>query len=218
MVVGEKKIVWIQSAFSQDGIDPIERVAMSYVSFVEQQGHIPIILPHVQSVWPYYLNMCDAFVFIGSCWDIDPHLYGQKNTTSKNVQTTYDSYELAFLSEIQKTKKPLLGICRWMQLINIYFGGTLHQDIENHMFHEEQEEAVHSVTIQNSRRIPDGDYKINSIHHQAVDVVGDGLVVTGRAPDGTIEMIEHDSLPWTWVQWHPEFFLPENEWLHLLPI
>ena len=101
--------------------------------------------------------------------------------------------------------KPILGICRGHQVLNVYFGGTLTQHIEGHRASEGT--CFHaSETEENSimRRLFGKTLTVNSIHHQAVNAVGDGFLVTQRSADGTVEAIEHKSMPIIGVQWHPE--------------
>lgn len=193
-------------------IDTIERLAQEYSQIVSDLGFLPFILPHTEANFEQFIDELDAFVLTGSASDIDPKLYHQDNTGSNNCDLKVDEQELKFLSLVAQSKKPLLGICRGMQLMNIFDGGTLQQDIPSapidHYDYKKQDKPTHSILVTNSRYLEAGTYNINSIHHQAVDVVGENLKATGIAPDGVVEMIEHQNLPWLGVQWHPEFELP----------
>jgi putative glutamine amidotransferase len=112
----------------------------------------------------------------------------------------------------------VLGICRGCQLINVAFGGTLHQHVPTHARFDDDPAAVaHDVVLQPGsalaaahRASEGGVLAVNSLHHQAIDAVGSGLVVTGAAPDGTVEAIEHRHESILAVQWHPELLaLPQ---------
>ena len=73
-----------------------------------------------------------------------------------------------------------------------------------HLRYEQQFEEVHAVAVAGSAYLPEGEYRVNSVHHQAVQRLGRGLRATAHAPDGTVEMLEHETLPWIGVQGHPE--------------
>ncbi len=206
------KKIGILPCVAKIDIDTIERLAQEYSQIVSDLGFLPFILPHTENNFQAFVNELDGFVLTGSACDISPELYQQDNTHSKECNLKVDKQELAFLSIIAQSKKPLLGICRGMQFMNIFEGGTLKQDIPasaiNHYGYKKQASKVHSMEVLGSKYLKNGIYKINSIHHQAIDEIGDNLKVTGTAPDGIIEMIEHEKLPWLGVQWHPEFELP----------
>lgn len=120
-----------------------------------------------------------------------------------------DAAEYALIDAFLQADKPIFGICRGHQLLNVYFGGSLIQHIptaEDHVIHD-RVDSVHGVCAE-----PDSilaglygrEFPVNSAHHQAVDRVGKGLFVTASALDGTVEALEHESLPVMSVQWHPE--------------
>ena len=102
---------------------------------------------------------------------------------------------------------PILAICRGSQALNVACGGTLHQHVPGHRQTEAATEATHEVEIESRSRlhrmVRTRTLAVNSFHHQAVDELGDGLRVVGRAPDGTIEAIEGDGFV-VGVQWHAE--------------
>lgn len=203
----KKAIVGIVAATLEYQIDVLEKVATTYVKAVSKAGGVPIILPNEALHISEYIRLIDRCIFIGGTNDIAPSLYGAKSTHSQDVQTWKDEIELKFLDACIKKNVPVLGICRGMQLINVYFGGTLIQNIQSSIDHNqyrEQNEYVHDLLVQHSGVLADGVYTVNSVHHQAVDDLGDGLRVTGKSTDGIIEMIEHESLPVFGVEWHPE--------------
>lgn len=144
----------------------------------------------------------DGLVLPGGV-DINPALYHQKNTASVGINNQLDKMQYKILDKFVKAGKPVLGVCRGMQLINVYFGGTLRQNVKGHRG------LSHPTTLQ-----PDSwlykaygkNYKVNSWHHQAVDKVGKNLKVTQNADkDKGIEGIQHETLPIYGVQYHPEY-------------
>lgn len=119
-----------------------------------------------------------------------------------------DAFEIALLDAAVNSGLPVLGICRGPQLINIAAGGTLHQHLPEHAATDGPPDATpHTVNTTDGsqlRQMYGPEVAVNSLHHQAVDQVGQGYVATAHSPDGIIEGIEHTELPIIAVQWHPE--------------
>ena len=147
---------------------------------------------------------CSGLLLPGGC-DIDPSLYGEENRGSVEIDGARDKREMEALRAFISSARPVFGICRGMQMINIAFGGSLLQDIPGH-------DPIGQTDRQHDSRTTDEILKelygerfvINSCHHQAIDRIGRGLRAVQWAPDGTIEAIRHESLPIFGVQWHPE--------------
>ena len=152
---------------------------------------------------------CD-FLFVTGGHDINPKYYGRE----REEKTELDFYEtdtldFAMIQAFHQVGKPILGICKGMQSINVYFGGTLHQDIPNHMLLEESN-SLHPATILEIPSFVHDYYNkqkimVNSLHHQAVDQVAPGFEVTALSEDGIIEGIQKENI--IGVQWHPEVLL-----------
>ena len=166
------------------------------------------------------LEPFDGLVLVGG-GDVDPARYGAAHTEHVyGVEPDRDELEISLLHAADRMGVPTLCICRGMQVMNVAFGGTLHQhlpDIPGMLEHGvpvENTQTMHEVRVeQGSRLIATMGQEIvscSSHHHQGVDRVGDGLVVTGRSPDGLVEAIERDHSEeerWRWmvgVEWHPE--------------
>ena len=122
--------------------------------------------------------------------------------------------------------KPILGICRGLQVINVAFGGTLYQDISevskdvyNHRQKEEKYYPIHYITNEEGSflyRIFNKRCAVNIFHHQAIKSIGDGLKVTSKCDDGVVEAIEHVSLPIYAIQFHPEMMAEKDENMQLI--
>lgn len=152
----------------------------------------------------------DALILCGG-GDADPTYYGEAINGSRRINPDRDKAEFALLDAFVKAEKPIFGICRGMQLINVFFGGSLiqHVDTADKLHYAlEGGDFVHKVHAEKGSTICSlyGDsFFVNSRHHQAVKKAGDGLKVTAvSAEDGIVECIEHTSLPIIGTQWHPE--------------
>lgn len=137
--------------------------------------------------------------------DVEHWRYGAENTASIGLKPERDEAELALLKQFLQDGKQVLGICRGMQIINVFFGGTLHQDIPGHG-QVEDADSFHTSRIAPSLLydIYGDAVVVNSAHHQAVDRLGDGLQAIQWAEDGTMEAMVHERYPVLAVQWHPE--------------
>lgn len=171
-----------------------------------------------------FVSHCDGLILSGG-EDVHPALYGKPeyvteyNLTDFNLER--DNFELNVLKEAETYKIPVLGICRGLQLSNVYHKGTLIPDLPSNgkTGHSgPDKETVHPVTLTKDSRLYNmiGAEKgeINSYHHQAADVLGKGLIATAISDNGVIEGIEkakkHDAEFFMLVQWHPERMDAEN--------
>lgn len=142
-------------------------------------------------------------VFCGGA-DIDPTRYGQEYDGAEFVDYDRDDYEFRIADWAYQYGLPMLGICRGMQLINVFFGGTLVQDIG-----EAHRNRNHAISVNRNAVVPAGNIGVNSYHHQMIDVCGDGIRIYGDAADDTPEVIQHRRYPAYGVQFHPEY-VPES--------
>lgn len=149
--------------------------------------------------------------------DVDPALYGQMPCEEcGRPDRARDEAEPLLLQAFLEAGKPVLGICRGIQLMNAALGGTLVQDIKGHMDFFHRAKSTHGVTICRDSMLY-GVYgaeciPVNSMHHQAVDELGEGLRVSAVGDDGTIEGVELENYPFCiGVQWHPEHMSKKSE-------
>ena len=147
---------------------------------------------------------CGALLLPGG-GDVEPWRYGQPNTASRGLEPDRDAAELELLDRFLAWKRPVLGICRGIQIINVYFGGTLVQDWPGHSAVSGTDRYHGVCTVASPLRYICGDRCIvNSAHHQILDRIGAGLRVIQWALDGVPEAVCHKALPLWGVQWHPE--------------
>ena len=150
----------------------------------------------------------DALLLPGG-GDLEPWRYGRENTASRSLEPERDEAELRLLQDFTAAGKPVLGVCRGLQVINVFFGGTLAQDIPGHGALEGRD-RLHAVRTAPSALLPFLGEKalVNSAHHQAADRLGTGLRAVQWAADGVVEALCHRRLPVWGVQWHPERLSP----------
>lgn len=199
-------------------------VGLGYINGVLNAGGIPLILPSSDD--PALLDAIvegyDGFLIPGG-HDVDPAVYGHERERACNDPCPErDAMEYALVPRIVAADKPLFGICRGSQIINVAMGGTLVQDIPTavprSLQHDQiypYDEAVHTVDIVPNSKLASimlvGHTAVNSIHHQQVDEVGEGVVVTAHAKDGVVEAIEMPDKRFViGVQWHPEYMWPQS--------
>lgn len=194
-----------------------------FVAAIALAGGAPYILPVFteDAILQSYVDTIDALMLTGG-QDIHPSAYGEESLESvKDVSLKRDAFDLKLFEYALKAGKPILGICRGMQIMNVYFGGTLYQDIAvgtesghknnkeramgkaSHMMHLEYPSLMYSI-------FEEEEVHINSFHHQAIKEVASRFRVTGVSEDGLIEAIEDKDASGPWlvgVQWHPEMMV-----------
>ena len=163
-------------------------VTNAYIQSVRYSGGLPLIVPLVKSntAISEYISLCDGFLFCGG-EDITPLLFGQEPLDKLGkTDITLDIFQLRFMRNVLLSGKPILAICRGMQLLNVACGGTICQDISlkqkdciNHMQHSARKDINHKVIVKSGSLLHRLVGKIiftNSFHHQAVDMTGKGPV------------------------------------------
>ena len=152
---------------------------------------------------------CDGLLLAGG-GDMDPSLFGQADQGSREIDRARDRAELALLDAFLGAGKPVLAICRGHQVVNVWLGGDLIQDLEPALapFHGGgQEDRAHPIRAAEGtllHRLYGPVLTVNSSHHQAPGRLGKGLAAAAWSEGGVIEAVEHDSLPLISVQFHPE--------------
>ena len=187
-------------------------VQTTYVDAVAAAGNTPLVLPAQtnRAAVARTLASVDVLLLCGG-EDVEPRRYGtEPSPRLGEVNLRRDAWEYLLLDEAVKRRLPVFGICRGCQLINVYFGGTLWQDLPS----ERPGEIVHRSKDGHAIRIVAGSrlanslgtdgLKVSSSHHQAVKDLASGFRATAFAPDGVVEAIESETLPITGVQFHPE--------------
>lgn len=152
-------------------------------------------------------------VIIQGGGDIDPLRYGQEARSNEiyGISAQHDDLEIAIVRAAVELDKPVLAICRGIQILNVALGGTLHQHLADVLTDGESHwDKYHDINLDPTSKAAKAmktasPKQSHSYHHQAIDLLAPGLIVTGRAPDQTIEAVEHSTKKWiVGVQWHPE--------------
>jgi putative glutamine amidotransferase len=185
-----------------------------YVASVLAAGGLPLLIPPAPpELAKRSIASVDGLLLIGG-GDISPTCYGatvQRETS--DVDDERDRSELALVAAAIQGGRPILGICRGAELVNVAFGGTLRQHLPaaegiNHTQPRKRYETVHRVLLEPESLLAEvvggKELDVNSIHHQGIEVVGDDLDPVGRAEDGLVEVIENRQRRVLAVQWHPE--------------
>ncbi len=199
-------------------VDFVSSVKNDYVKAIEASGGTPILLPYSKKseTSDSFIELCDGFLFSGGN-DIEPIRYGEETKPNCGaIQLNRDDFEFRMFEKMIATDKPILAICRGMQVVNVAFGGTLYQDIPSeistdiqHRQTEARYEFSHFVKILGDTPlaafIGENSIRANSFHHQAVKDLGEGLKVMAVAEDGIVEAIYLPSERYLFAfQWHPE--------------
>lgn len=174
-----------------------------YEQAIEACGGVPIAkyMPEVSTDYDGLL--------LGGGNDIDPKYYGEPLAGSVDMDLPRDEREFALAEAFIKAGKPILGVCRGSQLLNVYFKGTLYQHLPNVDEHRNDDDLWLAHTVYAAKgsiyeKLYGESFAVNSHHHQAVKTLGAGLLATLKSADGVIEGFEHESLPILGAQWHPE--------------
>lgn len=209
----------------QMGPRPVQYLEPSVAKAMARNNAIPVLVPAESGDLRLYAQELDGLLLQGGI-DICPETYGVKaERTDHPGSRVRDEYELDLLHAFVELQKPVFGICRGMQLINVYYGGTLHEDIrssigdsEIHLCHERREELHHEVRIQPGSYFEfifgPGIKKVNSLHHQSVNQLGQNLIVEAKSlRDDVVEALRlnSDSNYVVGVQWHPELMQNKSE-------
>lgn len=177
----------------------------AYIEAVQAAGGDP-----TAAYCPQYEDRFDGLILCGGV-DVHPSYYGEPIDGTRTIDPQRDSAEMELVRAFLAAGKPIFGVCRGCQLLNIYFGGTLVQHLPTFEGHTVETDGVyipHAATAEPGSLLAEvygTEFTVNSHHHQAVKDLAPGFRVTMRsADDDVVEAIEHETLPIFAVQWHPE--------------
>ena len=192
---------------------PAALVPLAYVDAIEKAGGRALVIPPAEADIEETLDALDGIVFSGGA-DVDPARYGaDAHPETDTPQARRDAGELALLQAALARDLPTLAICRGFQLLNVARGGDLVQHLPEEVGNDDHKQvpwvfAVHPVEVKEGSRLASivgGHSDVTSHHHQGLGRVGEGLVESAWAADGTLEAVEDPSLRFAvGVQWHPE--------------
>ncbi|MDX9959675.1 MAG: gamma-glutamyl-gamma-aminobutyrate hydrolase family protein, partial [Spirochaetia bacterium] len=220
---GSPPVIGIAASLLITATEPFPGMERSYVNHdyvtaVAAAGAVPLMLPVIQDLELIRRQVAatDGILMTGG-YDPDPLLYGENpNRRIDFIFPEVDEHQLAVIRVANELGKPILGICRGLQMLNIAFGGSLYQDLTlipgsyiQHYQKSRKETRGHQVTLTEgtmlAKLFPETVILTNSFHHLAVKDLAPGFTVNALAPDGVIEGMERESgVPVLAVQWHPE--------------
>ena len=200
------------------GPDTLQTLSTNYTNALVAAGMTPVLFPAALDTEDAarLVAKVDGVLLSGGD-DVDPSSYGAGNTDSKRSSPDVDVFEVAVADAARSQRKPVLAICRGLQLLNVALGGTLRQEVTSPggvhdsigQDHEETNARRHVVRFEEGSILAGiygaSETKVNTLHHQGVDRVAHDLVVEGRSDDGLVEAARFSGDWWALgVQWHPE--------------
>lgn len=209
------------------GTNYVNYIQKNYMTGITEAGALPIILPISQPELAVdYVATVDALVLAGG-QDVSPDYYGEEPIPAiGEIDRHRDAFELALVKEAIRVGKPIFGICRGAQVINVALGGTLYQDlasqyeplaVKHNQYPTKWSTPTHQLQWQRPNWLSDvisSKSLVNTFHHQAIKDFGTGLVLDATSSDGVVEAFSDDKRQIYGVQWHPEMLLmaePESQ-------
>ena len=206
---------------SYSAASPWYALRTNYFQVISKHEALPIALPYEIDLVDNYLDLIDGLMVTGGDYDLSPEYYGEViQQETRKIKSVRTEFEFKLLENALKRNMPVLAICAGEQLLNVFFKGTLYQDISisnpSAFEHEQKHLGIpmnktsHKINLVPNSLIHNivklDSFEVNSSHHQAVKSCGEKVVASGIAPDGIIEAIEAPDFNFVLgVQWHPEF-------------
>jgi putative glutamine amidotransferase len=198
----------------------------TYIRGVIQAGGLPVLMPQIEEkeLLRALFDRIDGLLLPGGV-DLHPALYGEEVLPAcGRIDATRDAVELSLARWALEEQKPVLAICRGIQVLNVALGGSLYQDIASqlpsarrHDWHGDhrRDRLSHGVAVASGTKlrsiVGQSAIEVNSLHHQAAKTIASGLRVSATAPDGIVEGLEATDHPFALgVQWHPEELTDEQ--------
>lgn len=218
-----KPVIGITPSIEQN--ETTYTVHRAHCQAVSDAGGMPVMMPFVfGTLMKQFVRMIDGLYLTGG-YDIDPHYFNEEpHPALGKINPLRDQFEIALVHAMLAVNKPILGICRGSQIINVALGGTMYQDLlaekDGRLIQHKQQRALqyssHAVNVDKSsllyRIVKKETIQVNSNHHQANDVLGVNLHSVAVSEDGVIEAIERRGKPFVLgVQWHPERLLERGD-------
>lgn len=218
-----KPIIGITPSIEQN--ETTYTVHRAHCQAIADAGGIPIIMPYgFGKLMKQYVRIIDGLYLTGGD-DIDPHYFNKEpHPDLGKVDPLRDQFEIELVHEMLSLHKPILGICRGSQIINVALGGTMYQDLLaekdgrliQHTQYRSLQYSSHAVKVKKSslfyQIVKKETIHVNSNHHQANDTLGANLHTVAVSEDGVIEAIERRGTPFViGVQWHPERLLERSD-------
>lgn len=208
----------ISTSSEKFGAIPKSALNLAYSDAVIRNGGIPVIFPSTgdEQTLLDLAKLCDGVIVPGGV-DVDPAYFNEEPERQiGKLDLQLDKAEMLVLNYLLENNVPTLGICRGCQIMNIFAGGSVYQDLPaqypgHPLMHAQKGKRsypLHEVSIEEGSRLAGllgtTSVRTNTMHHQAIKDAGKGFTVVGRAKDGVVEAIEHENGCWIAVQWHPE--------------
>ncbi len=198
---------------------PYYALRTNYVQSVAGAGGDVVLIPYETASIARYVDLCDGFMIPGGAADVDPKIYGDTDLhPSVKMKPLRSDFELSLIRAILQTRKPILGICNGMQVLNVAMGGSLIQHIPDmvpraleHSTKPPFDVPAHDIIVKPGTKlfaiVGQENLSVNSSHHQGIRNPAPGLIATAHANDGIIEALESPNHPFcVAVQWHPEYY------------
>lgn len=223
----KKPVIGVNLDFEEEGGGfsprPWHALRSNYFDVIRDAGGIPVGIPCTYTTPTDYISVIDGLLATGGN-DYDPKLYGETITSKHaDIMRQRSIFDIELLRVTLHAKKPIFGICAGAQILNIAYGGTLHQYLPdtfktdiNHRATGNPKNPAHPVSITPGTHLHSivhtDEIMVNSWHNQAFNKIGHGLVINAMCLDGVVEGVEDPTQKFCiGVQWHPEYIVTPND-------